>query len=72
MNVEIDEMDVLRLAVYRMPFGRYKDMRLIDIPEAYYVWFMRKGLPEGELGHMMAAAYEIKVNGLESLFDQLR
>lgn len=64
------ENEMMKLAVYRMPFGRFKNVRLIDIPEAYYVWYMRKGLPKGELGTMMAAAYEIKVNGLERLFDR--
>jgi len=67
-----EEMEMFRLGNYRMPFGKYKGKRLIDIPEAYFVWFMRKGLPEGELGRMISAAYEIKVNGLEYLFDEFR
>jgi uncharacterized protein (DUF3820 family) len=55
-----------------MPFGKYKGVRLVDIPEEYYIWMMRKGLPAGDLGAMMAEVYEIKVNGLESLFDRYR
>jgi len=55
-----------------MPFGKYEGKRLIDIPEEYYIWFKQKGLPEGELGLMMAAAYEIKLNGLEHLFDEFK
>lgn len=61
-----------KLGRYKMPFGKYKGMRLVDIPEEYYIWMMRKGLPPGDLGIMMAAAYEIKVNGLEYLFDRYR
>ena len=63
---------MLRLAQTRMPFGRYKDRLLIDLPEPYLVWFNREGFPEGELGKMLASVYEIKVNGLEYLFKSLK
>ncbi|HOA07997.1 MAG TPA: DUF3820 family protein [Spirochaetota bacterium] len=65
-------MQFLKIGTCRMPFGKYEGKRLIDIPEEYYIWFKQKGLPEGELGQMMAAAYEIKLNGLEHLFDEFK
>ncbi len=55
-----------------MPFGKFKDRLLIDLPEPYVVWLHRKGFPPGELGEMLAAVYEIKLNGLEYLFDKIR
>ena len=55
-----------------MPFGKYKDRLLIDLPESYIIWFRQKGFPPGELGEMLASVYEIKLNGLEYLFDQYR
>jgi len=55
-----------------MPFGRYAGQRLIDLPEPYVVWFAQQGFPSGKLGTMLSAVYEIKVNGLEYLFDPLR
>jgi uncharacterized protein (DUF3820 family) len=64
--------ELVRLAQYRMPFGKYKGFFLIDIPEQYLIWFQRKGNPEGRLGDMMRAAYEIKLNGLEHLVRPLR
>jgi len=63
---------LLELAEMRMPFGKYEGLRLIDLPEPYVVWFAQKGFPEGKLGKMLREIYEIKVNGLESLFDPLR
>lgn len=60
------------LARTRMPFGRYQGRLLVDLPEPYVVWFARQGFPEGKLGQMLQAVYEIKVNGLEFLFDPLR
>ncbi len=63
---------LLKLARARMPFGRYKNRLLIDLPEPYVVWFSRKGFPRGELGKMLQLVYEIKANGLEYLFDPLR
>jgi uncharacterized protein (DUF3820 family) len=36
------------------------------------VWFAGQGFPPGKLGRMLQAVHEIKVNGLEYLFDPLR
>jgi uncharacterized protein (DUF3820 family) len=63
---------LLKLSKTRMPFGRYAKRLLIDLPEPYVVWFARKGFPKGELGEMLQLVHEIKVNGLEYLFDPLR
>lgn len=63
---------LMQLARTRMPFGKYAGRRLIDLPEPYVVWFARNGFPEGSLGEMLKTVYEIKVNGLEYLFEPLR
>ena len=63
---------LLQLARMRMPFGRYKDRLLIDLPEAYVIWLANKGFPGGQLGDMLQMVYEIKINGLEYLFNPLR
>jgi uncharacterized protein len=63
---------LLELARTRMPFGKYKGRLLVDLPEPYVVWFAREGFPEGKLGQMLGLVHEIKVNGLEYLFDGLR
>ena len=63
---------LLELAQYRMPFGKHEGQLLIDLPEPYVVWFASKGFPTGKLGQMLSITHEIKVNGLEYLFDPLR
>jgi uncharacterized protein len=67
-----DAAVLLKLAKVRMPFGKYKERRLIDLPEPYVVWFSQKGFPSGQLGNMLRMVYEIKVNRLEYLFEPLR
>lgn len=62
-----DSNHLIELANYRMPFGKYKNRRLLEIPEYYFVWFKQKGFPEGKLGRMMQEMYELKLNGLEDL-----
>jgi uncharacterized protein (DUF3820 family) len=64
--------DLTELANTRMPFGKYKDRYLADLPEAYLVWFGRQGFPKGKLGRMLEAMLDIKTNGLEKLLVPLR
>jgi uncharacterized protein (DUF3820 family) len=64
--------ELLELAQMRMPFGKYAGRLLIDLPEPYVIWFAQEGFPEGKLGRMLQTVLEIKVNGLEFLFDPLR
>ena len=60
------------LVSVRMPFGKYKDRILCDIPEHYLVWFHQKGFPPGKLGVLLSTLYEIKLNGLEYLLKPIR
>ena len=71
-SVLADSSELLKLAHYRMPFGKYRNRLLIDLPEPYVIWFANKGFPKGELGKMMRIVHEIKINGLEYLFEPLR
>ena len=63
---------MFKLASYRMPFGKYASQRLIDLPEPYVVWFANQGFPDGELGKMLSMVHEIKINGMEHFFDEMR
>jgi hypothetical protein len=66
----MDELS--ELANARMPYGKYKNRFLSEIPEPYLVWLSRQGFPEGKLGRMLEAMLEIKTNGLEYLLSPLR
>lgn len=70
--MEYNQQLLLDLAKAKMPFGKFKDSFLIDLPEAYLVWFKNKGFPKGKLGQQMASMYEIKVNGLEDIIRKIQ
>ena len=72
MDASQSKEKLIELAHYRMPFGKFKDRHLIDLPEAYLIWFKQNGFPDGKLGQLMASALEIKINGLESLLHKIR
>lgn len=56
----------------KMPFGKYKDHLLCDLPVSYLEWFAREGFPKGKLGMQLQTIYEIRINGLESLLAPLK
>ena len=62
-------IDLVRI---RMPFGKYKNRIICDLPETYLSWFNRKGFPSGKIGVLLSALYEIKLNGLEYLLKPIR
>lgn len=68
---EAESHYLLKLANMRMPFGKYKDTYLVNVPEEYLIWFQRKGFPAGNLGDMLRDMLEIKTNGLEHLIRPL-
>lgn len=71
-NTVIDHNQLIELCRMRMPYGKYAGCLLVDLPEPYVVWLCQQELPQGKLGEMLRAVYEIKANGLEYLFDPLR
>ncbi|WP_347558661.1 DUF3820 family protein [Robbsia sp. KACC 23696] len=64
--------DLQRLTTMRMPFGKYKDRVLADLPGAYLAWFAREGFPPGQIGHLLALMHEIDHNNLRALLQPLR
>jgi len=67
-----DRQFLIDLAKMKMPFGKYKDRFLIDLPEHYIVWYKNKGFPNGKLGKQMELVYELQLNGLEDIIRKIR
>ncbi|AXT56074.1 DUF3820 family protein [Aquimarina sp. MMG015] len=72
MDTQSQKDFLVKLANTKMPFGKYKDRYLIDLPEHYIVWYHNKGFPKGTLGKQMQMVYELKLNGLEYLIRNIR
>lgn len=68
----MDQSIIEDLVKTRMPFGKYKDRLVADLPESYLVWFRQQGFPKGRLGMLLETMYEIRLNGLEHLLKPLR
>ncbi|WP_262708168.1 DUF3820 family protein [Mucilaginibacter gilvus] len=66
-NINADPQILVDIVKTRMPFGKYKDTLICDIPISYLEWMQRKGFPPGKLGMLMSTTYEIKLNGLDKL-----
>jgi uncharacterized protein (DUF3820 family) len=56
----------------KMPYGKYKDTLICNLPINYLEWMAKQGFPKGKLGMMLATIFEIKMNGLEYLLKPLK
>ncbi|MDB5273129.1 MAG: hypothetical protein JWO58_1496 [Chitinophagaceae bacterium] len=68
----MDPTILIQLVNVKMPFGKYKNVLLCDLPVSYLEWFQQKGFPPGKLGMQLATIYEIKINGLTHLLRPLK
>lgn len=71
MNMNFDSAVLIEVANKRMPFGKYAGRRLIELPEAYLVWFSKQGFPPGKLGELLALALIINTENLLHLVKPL-
>ena len=72
MEIRPNYKKLVELAHYKMPFGRFKNRYLVDLPEPYLVWYRQKGFPDGKLGDLLRSMLEIKINGLEPLVRKIQ
>lgn len=63
-----------------MPFGKHgpahhppQGVPIYDLPVEYLAWFAAKGgFPKGRLGVLLKMVHQMKVDGLDLVFDVLR
>ena len=73
-------VDLADIAATRMPFGKYgpdhyppRGVPLYDLPVEYLGWFVKKGgFPKGRRGELLRIVHQMKVDGLDEVFDELR
>ncbi len=68
----LDPTILTDLVTVKMPFGKYKDRLLCDLPVSYLEWMHAQGFPKSKLGMQLHTIYEIKINGLEELLKPLK
>ena len=68
----LTQQDLIDLASWKMPYGKYSGSVLIDLPEEYLLWFNKKGFPGGRLGELLKFCLEIKIDGSEAVIKQLK
>lgn len=67
----MDEKILIDIVTQKMPYGKYKNRLIYQLPEPYLVWYHNKGFPQGKLGMLLNTIYEIKLNGLEYLLEPI-
>jgi uncharacterized protein (DUF3820 family) len=72
--------DLADIRQSRMPFGKFgpehfppDGVPIYDLPVEYLAWFAsRGGFPKGRLGELLRMVHQMKVDGLDSVFDEFR
>ena len=67
------------LLSYRMPFGKFgpeafppDGLPIYELPYEYLRYFERRSYPRGKLGELMKFVHDIKKDGAEEIFAELR
>lgn len=68
----LDSSILKKTVEVKMPFGKYKNTLISDLPMFYLEWFKSKGFPKGNLGMLISTVYEIKLNGLDEILIELK
>jgi len=71
-GIGFSEAHLIKLANWKMPYGKYTGRTLIDLPEEYLFWFQKNGFPEGELGELLKFCLDLKIEGLDGLLKPLK
>ena len=56
----------------RMPYGQYESILLCNLPVSYLAGFNSIGYPNGKLGILLQALYEIKQEGSEYILEPFK
>ncbi len=73
MDIKPDKQVLIDLVRTMMPFGKYKDRLICDIPLYYLVWLRQNdAIPKGKIGELLQNAFEIKSNELEPMLRKLK
>ena len=71
--VQPDSKILIEIVQTKMPFGKYKGTLICDLPVYYLEWMHSKGgFPPGKMGMLLSSAYEIKINGLNTILRNVK
>src|SRR5437879_4642198 len=71
--------DLAEIERTHMPFGKFgpdtfppNGIPIFDLPAEYLGWFAQKGWPRSRLGQLLRMVYQMKVDGADAAFDEMR
>lgn len=70
-DIGLNKDQLLAIAQTTMPYGKYKDRPLLDLPEEYLLWMKQQGFPNSPLGRLLALTLELKVQGADEVLRPL-
>lgn len=67
--MEVTRQLLIEMVNTKMPFGQYENMVICNLPVSYLEAFNSIGFPNGKLGMMLQALYDMKQDGTEHILN---
>ncbi len=64
--------DLAEIEQMRMPFGKFSGVPIYDLPAEYLQYFSIRGFSKGRLGELLKMVYQMKADGADCAFDEMR
>ena len=70
--MEVTRQLMLEMVSTPMPYGQYESVLLCNLPLSYLAGFNSIGFPNGKLGILLQALYEMKQEGSEHILERFK
>lgn len=70
--MEVTKTLLVEMVSAKMPFGQYENTVLCNLPVSYLEGLNAIGFPNGKLGILLQALYEMKLSGNEHILEPFK
>ncbi|MBK9283984.1 MAG: DUF3820 family protein [Sphingobacteriaceae bacterium] len=70
--MEVTKKLLVEMVITKMPFGQFEDTLICNLPLNYLEGLNSIGFPNGKLGILLQAVYDMKMEGTEYILEPFK